>query len=82
LYEGDRRSDIIIRLLERLRTDVDDLSALPVMLSNGNCLPLSEVVDLQLEMGDNQIYRENGKRRVVIATNVRGRNLGSFVQEI
>ncbi len=52
------------------------------MLSNGNCLPLSEVVDLQLEMGYNQIYRENGKRRVVVATNVRGRDLGSFVQEI
>jgi len=71
LYEGDRRSDIIIRLLERLRTDVNDLFAPPVMLSNGNCLPLSEVVDLQLEMGYNQVYRENGKRCVVVATNVR-----------
>lgn len=82
LYEGDRRSDIVIRLPERLRTDIDGLSSLPVMLSDGRYLPLSEVADLQLEMGYNQVYRENGKRRVVIAANVRGRDLGSFVQEI
>jgi len=82
LYEGDRRSDIVIRLPERLRTDIDGLSALPVMLSDGSYLPLSEVANLELLMGYNQVYRENGKRRVVIATNVRGRDLGSFVQAI
>lgn len=82
LYEGDRRSDIVVRLPERLRTDVDGLSELPIMLSDGNYIPLKEVATLQLEMGYNQVYRENGKRRVVIATNVRGRDLGSFVQEI
>jgi len=82
LYEGDRRSDIVIRLPERLRTDVDALSSLPIMLSDGRYLPLSEVVELNLVMGYNQVYRENGKRRVVIATNVRGRDLGSFVQAV
>lgn len=82
LYEGDRRSDIVIRLPERLRTDIDGLSILPVMLSDGSYLPLSEVADLELVMGYNQVYRENGKRRVVIAANVRGRDLGSFVQAI
>ncbi len=82
LYEGDRRSDIVIRLPEHLRTDIDGLSALPVILSDGRYLPLSEVADLELVMGYNQVYRENGKRRVVIATNVRGRDLGSFVQAI
>jgi len=82
LYEGDRRSDIVIRLPERLRTDIDGLSALPVMLPDGGYLPLSEVADLELVMGYNQVYRENGKRRVVIAANVRGRDLGSFVQAI
>jgi len=82
LYDGDRRSDIVVRLPERLRTDVDGLSSLPIMLAEGGYVPLQEVADLQLEMGYNQVYRENGKRRVVITANVRGRDLGSFVQEI
>ena len=82
LYEGDRRSDIVVRLAEHLRTDVDALSDLPVMLPKGLYVPLKEVATLQLVMGYNQIYRENGKRRVVVSANVRGRDLGSFVQDI
>jgi len=82
LYEGDRRSDIVVRLAEHLRSDVDALSDLPIMLSNGSYLPLKEVADLQLVTGYNQVYRENGKRRVVITANIRGRDLGSFVQDI
>ncbi len=82
LYEGDRRSDIVVRLAEHLRTDVDALSDLPVMFAKGLYVPLKEVADLQLLMGYNQIYRENGKRRIVVAANVRGGDLGSFVQDI
>ncbi len=82
LYEGDRRSDIVVRLPEDLRTDVDALSDLPVMLADGNYIPLKEVARLQLITGYSQVYRENGKRRVVVAANVRGRDLGSFVQDI
>lgn len=82
LYEGDRRSDIVVRLAEDLRTDVDGLSSLPVMLAGGDFIPLSEVADLKLDTGYNQVYRENGKRRVVITANVRGRDLGSFVKDI
>ncbi len=82
LYEGDRRSDIVVRLAEPLRTDVDALSDLPVMFAKGLYVPLKEVADLQLVMGYNQIYRENGKRRIVVAANVRGGDLGSFVQDI
>ena len=82
LYEGDRRSDIVVRLAEHLRTDVDGLSDLPIMLASGLYVPLKEVANLQLVMGYNQIYRENSKRRVVVSVNVRGRDLGSFVQDI
>jgi len=82
LYEGDRRSEIVVRLDERLRTDMDGLSRLPVMLANGNYVPLSEVAEFDLVMGYNQVYRENSKRRIVVTANVRGRDLGSFVQEI
>ena len=82
LYEGDRRSDIVVRLAEHLRTDVDGLSNLPIMLADGLYVPLKEVANLQLVMGYSQVHRENGKRRVVVAANVRGRDLGSFVQDI
>jgi len=82
LYEGDMRSDIVVRLPEHIRSSVDALSDLPVKLFDGSSIPLGEVAELTLETGYNQVYRENGKRRVVITANVRGRDLGSFVQEI
>jgi len=82
LYEGDRRSEIVVRLAEDSRTDMDTLSSLPVMLSNGDYVPLSEIAQLNLVTGYNQIYRENSKRRIVVTANVRGRDLGTFVKEI
>ncbi|MDP3859922.1 MAG: CusA/CzcA family heavy metal efflux RND transporter [Stagnimonas sp.] len=82
LYEGDRRSDIILRLPESLRSRPEALSTLPVPLPNGGYVPLGEVVDTELSTGLNQINRENGKRRVVVTANVRGRDLGSFVQDV
>ena len=82
LYEGDRRSEIVVRLPEHLRTDTNALSSLPVMLSSGNYVPLGEVAELNLLTGYNQIYRENSKRRIVVTANVRGRDLGSFVQDV
>jgi heavy metal efflux system protein len=81
-YEGDRRSDIVVRLAEHLRTDMDALVSLPVMLANGDYVPIGEVAELELLTGYNQIYRENSKRRIVVAANVRGRDLGSFVQDV
>jgi len=81
-YEGDRRSDIVVRLAEHLRTDMDALASLPVMLANGDYVPLGEVAELALLTGYNQIYRENSKRRIVVTANVRGRDLGSFVQDV
>jgi heavy metal efflux system protein len=81
-YEGDRRSDIVVRLPETLRTDTEALQRLPVPVGEGGYVPLGEIAELQLEAGVNQINRENGKRRVVVTANVRGRDLGSFVQEV
>ncbi len=82
LYEGDRRIDIVVRLPETLRSDPDQLAALPVPLSGGGYVPLREVADLRLTTGYNQVPRENGKRRVVVTSNVRGRDLGSFVTDV
>jgi cobalt-zinc-cadmium resistance protein CzcA len=81
IYEGDRRFQLVVRLPESLRRDVDGLADLPIPLPDGDYVPLSEVADLELAPAPNQISRENGKRRVVVTANVRDRDLGSFVDE-
>lgn len=81
IYEGDRRFEITVRLEEELRGDLNRLYELPVPLNDGSYVPLSEVAELILAPAPNQVSRENGKRRVVVTANVRGRDLGSFVNE-
>ena len=88
LFEGDRRFDIVVRLPEQLRSDLEALQRLPIPLpkSNGSdasthFIPLGEVASLDIAPGPNQISREQGKRRIVVSANVRGRDLGSFVTE-
>ena len=89
LYEGDRRFDMVVRLSDALRTDIDGLSRLliPVPALAGSVsgqlgfIALSQVASLDLVLGPNQISRENGKRLVIVSANVRGRDIGSFVDE-
>lgn len=81
-YEGDRRADIVVRLGESLRSDVDAMYRLPIHLADGLSVPLQELASLESVQGFNQVNRENGKRRVVVTANVRGRDLGSFVADI
>ncbi|MBL4942517.1 MAG: CusA/CzcA family heavy metal efflux RND transporter [Colwellia sp.] len=87
-YQGDQRIDIVVRLPEALRTDVDALAYLPIIMNNNSnvlqqeYVPLQEVAELKLVEGVNQVNRENGKRRFVVTANVRGRDLGSFVKDI
>jgi cobalt-zinc-cadmium resistance protein CzcA len=82
LYEGDRRVDIVVRLPETVRSDPDRLADLPVPIGDGAYIPLREIAKLELVTGYNQVPRENGKRRVVVTSNVRGRDLGSFVADV
>lgn len=81
-YEGDRRSDIVVRLPEKQRNNPDTFARLPLTLGDGSVIPLGELATFNLTTGYNQIYRENGKRRVVVSANVRGRDLGSFVEDV
>jgi cobalt-zinc-cadmium resistance protein CzcA len=81
-YEGDRRAEIVVRLPEDRRSDIDQLGSLPIQVSAGGYVPLKELVDIVLTTGLNQINRENGKRRVFVTANVRGRDLGSFVSDV
>ena len=81
IYDGDRRFDLVVRLPEEIRQDIPALSNLPVSLPGGDYVPLSEVATIELTEAPSQISRENAKRRVVVTSNVRGRDLGSFVEE-
>jgi len=81
-YQGDKRFNITVRLSETQRQDVDALAQLPILLSQGTYVPLQEVVTIEKVDGANQVNRENGKRRVVVTANVRGRDLGSFVKDV
>ncbi|MFJ2531627.1 CusA/CzcA family heavy metal efflux RND transporter [Pseudomonas helmanticensis] len=88
LYEGDRRFDMVVRLSDAMRKDIDGLSALliPVPAVNGTAnqigfIALQDVASLDLVLGPNQVSRENGKRLVIVSANVRGRDIGSFVAE-
>jgi cobalt-zinc-cadmium resistance protein CzcA len=71
-----------VRLPEQIRSNLDRLSNLPIPLPAGGYVPLAEVATPNLTSGYSQVYRENGKRRIVVTANVRGRDLGSFVNEI
>ncbi len=92
VFEGDRRFDLLVRLPERLRQDMEALKRLPIPLRAGGgtaagadtksgYVTLGEVAVFDIAPGPNQISRENGKRRAVVTANVRGRDLGSFVAE-
>ena len=86
LFEGDRRFDVVVRLPDAQRDDVEALGALPIMLPTieadaARSIPLREVARFAYTEGLNQISRESGKRMVVIQANVRGRDLGGFVSE-
>jgi cobalt-zinc-cadmium resistance protein CzcA len=82
VFEGDQRYDIVVRMPNMSRNDLDAVGALPVMLpQEGASVPLNAVASFSLSEGINQISRENGQRRVVVQANVRGNDLGSFVNE-
>ena len=95
IFEGDRRFELQVRLPEQQRSDIETLKRLPIRLPAANMgggmnvpvtgptayVALGEVATLQITQGPNQVSRENGKRRVVVTANVRGRDIGSFVKE-
>ena len=81
IFEGDRRFELLVRFDEGIRTDLEAIGSTPIITSDGEFVPLSEVATLDYASVPNQISRENGKRRVVVTANVRERDLGSFVDE-
>ncbi|MFZ6876098.1 CusA/CzcA family heavy metal efflux RND transporter [Undibacterium sp. Di27W] len=86
IFEGDRRFDIVVRLPGALRNNLDELGALPVMLTatgeqSRASVPLNQLVQFRFTQGLNEVSRDNGKRRIYVEANVVGRDLGSYVDE-
>ena len=86
IFEGDRRVDLVVRLPESARNQVEDVAALAIPLpgpagEEGTTLPLGSVADLVVSESPYQFSRRNGKRQITVQANVRGRDLGSFVEE-
>jgi heavy metal efflux system protein len=81
VFEGDRRFDVVVRLSDANRNDFDQLGALPIAMPNGGSVPLRAVAEFQVIEGLAEVRREQGRRLVIVSTNVRERDLGSFVEQ-
>jgi cobalt-zinc-cadmium resistance protein CzcA len=79
--EGDRRTDVVVRLPRSFTAEVENLRELPLATPSGERVILGEVVDIGVVEGPAQISREDGKRRVVVELNVVDRDIGGFVEE-
>ncbi|MCC6759998.1 MAG: CusA/CzcA family heavy metal efflux RND transporter [Chitinophagaceae bacterium] len=82
IFENERKFDLVVRLDSASRTSIDDVSNLFVATTDGNQIPLSQVASISFKEGPAQISREDGKRRIVVGFNVKGRDVQSVVTEI
>ena len=81
LWEGERRFDVTVRLPPATREDAATIRGLTLPLRDGALIPVSAIADVRMATGRAAITRENGRRYVGVRTNVRGRDMGSFVAE-
>lgn len=81
IFEGQRRFDIQVRFAEEMRADIDVIEQLLVPSPLGYNVPLGELVRIREVEVPAQISREDSRRRLIVECNVRGRDIGSFVEE-
>lgn len=82
VYDGEQRYDLVLRLDSANRRGIADVQNLPVTSSDGHSYPLSALADVALQRGPNQVQREQGRRRITVGFNVRGRDVESVVREV
>ena len=81
IYEGERRFPALVRLPEEFRDKVDVIGDTLLAGPSGALVPLREIAEVKVQDGPVQVSREGGKRRIVVGSNVAGRDIGSYVQE-
>lgn len=82
VYESEKKFDLVVRLAEPFRQDISNIDNLYISLPSGNQIPLGQVAEVSYQRGPAQISREDGKRRIIVGFNVRGRDVESVVDEI
>jgi heavy metal efflux system protein len=82
VFENERKFDLVVRLDTLYRKNIEDVSHLFIPVGNGTQVPVSQVAEVKMESGPAQISREDGKRRIVIGFNVKGRDVASVVKDI
>ncbi len=82
LFEGEKRFNVVVRIGGEQKRDVKDVQNLLIPTPQGTQIPLSQLADVQIKEGPNQIQRENAARRIVVGFNVRGRDVQSIVMEL
>ncbi len=82
IYENERKFDLVVRLSGDRRNDLEDLRALMLTNTDGVSVPLEQLADISIEDGPNQVQREDAKRRITIAFNVRDRDVQSVVEDV
>lgn len=81
VVQGEYKFPLVVRLPEDQRTSPAAVGSILLPTASGEHIPLSQLADLRIESGVATITREWGQRRIAITANVRGRDLGSFVNE-
>ena len=82
VFEGEKRFNLVVRLNNNQRKDIEDVQNLLIPTPQGTQIPLSQLANVEIKNGPNQIQREDAKRRIVVGFNVRGRDVQSIVTEL
>ncbi len=82
IYEGEKRFDLVVRVGQEDRKNIDDVRNLLISTPTGMQIPLYQVATIEEVEGPNQIQRENARRRIIVGFNVRGRDVQSIVEEL
>ncbi len=82
VIQGNERYDIYVRFAKEYRNDIEAISDIIMQAPSGAWVRLGDVSDVSIESGPPQIRRDDVQRRVVIQSNLSGRDMGSFVEEI
>ena len=82
MIEGQRRYTIALRVADRFRSDPEAIREIPLHAAGGETVTLGQVADVETKRGAEKINHEQGQRLIVVMSNVRGRDLGSFVAEV